>query len=166
MYEHGIPSNTDIETSGAGLDHTVESNYFASSGGVFDYIPGTDENVHATYVVKKFDKNDSRFEQEDTVKARRKEVDVLRKRKTCRVVKQEDVPHDAKIIGARFVMTLKNMELHWKLPKQDTLHKATTPKKKVFFTHDASVLCPYTARMIDSFSAFLSRVETVWTRCN
>lgn len=107
------------------------------------------------FLAKTIEQNDPRINDEDFVKAKRREVEGLKRKNVWRVVKCADVPKDANIIGGRFAYTLKNYQTPEEMAKARYVAQGYGDKDKGKIVHDTSTIRPSSIRIILSIAAIL-----------
>lgn len=126
-------------------DNHRENNELVTNGDIFDDELHSDHrrnDPYDTFVVKVILENDYCVKQPDVVAAKHKEAEGLKKRKIWRIVKSNGPPEDANMIGARFVLSLKNYQTPSEEPKARYLALGYNDKEKDFIVHDVNVVRP------------------------
>lgn len=130
--------NNELVTTGALLDDAMTADH------------NSENNI---FVVKIIPPSDPRAKQADFIQAKRKEAEGLMKRKIWKVVKRRDVPLDANVIGARFVLSIKNYQTPNEAAKARYVAQGYNDKEKQFIVHDVNIMRPTSSRLILSTAA-------------
>lgn len=147
---HDEPNEWSFDSEPDQDEHPDHDSTLITTGDILQDAYMVNRDILDYYLVKIIEDSDPRASQSDFVAAKRKEADGLKRRKIWRAVKKSSLPADANVIGARFVLQVKNFQTPHEVAKARYVAQGYNDQEKKFIVHDVNLMRPASCRLIVS----------------